>query len=349
MPRLASIGARSVHQPLTLSIYNQLEASTDWDYVAGADIGSVTGGNTITITSRYHKVTISAGTIDTITDAAGAAAGQLVSLHCVNANTIRNNGGGTGNIRTISGADVSVSAGQVATLVYDGALWREQIPVDAAILNPSGGLTLPSLASSHGSAAVGGDGTHSGYSLSDTALAGLLASVAVNPTNVILSSTVAGDATDYRFTVTAAGTIQWGTGAARDTSLSRAAAGLLAIGGSSTAVGNYEGGYANSAPGLPAMFTPNLASLMNRVAPINASGTLTIAAPSNPPASTGAGFFFMILENASGGALTLSWNAAYGTVPGTPGNGTGIMILWVWNASQSKWYPLIVTSFTNPF
>jgi hypothetical protein len=123
--RLASIGARSVHQPLTLAIYDQLEQSTDWDYVAGADLASLTAGNTLNVTSRHHKVTLVGGTIDNIADAAGPAAGQLLELYFTGATTIRNNGGGTGNIRTISGADMAIAVGDVVELVYDGTNWRE--------------------------------------------------------------------------------------------------------------------------------------------------------------------------------------------------------------------------------
>jgi 3'-phosphoadenosine 5'-phosphosulfate (PAPS) 3'-phosphatase len=60
---------------MTTTIYNQLQASTDWDYVAGAALAALTGGNTLNITSRHHKLTIVGGTIDNIADAAGAAEG----------------------------------------------------------------------------------------------------------------------------------------------------------------------------------------------------------------------------------------------------------------------------------
>jgi hypothetical protein len=344
MTRLASIGALTVHQPLTLSIYNQLEASTDWDYVPGPDITSVTGGNTITITSRHHKVTISGGTIDTITDPVGPVAGQLLELYCVNANTIRNNGGGTGNIRTIAGGDVSVSAGQVATFVYDGSFWREQVPVDAAILNASGGLTIPSTQSAHGSTAVGGDGTHSGYILEDTGIAGLLASVAVNPANVVLSATVAGDTTGYRVTITAGGVITLGSGAgAGDTTISRTAPGQIALGGT-TGFGNFIRGGASNNAGGPATLTPDAACFFSRWNLINASGTYTIAAPTNPPGANQSAVINLCIHNSSGGAVTLAWNAAYSGTMTTPGNGTGVVYQFVWNPGTSKWTLCVSTT-----
>lgn len=87
---------------------------------------------------------------------------------------------------------------------------------------PSSVIFPGSVASVHGSQAVGGDGTHSGWELDDTTLTGLFASVSVNASNVFLTSTVAGDATDYRFTIDAQGDLQWGPGSgARDVTLQR--------------------------------------------------------------------------------------------------------------------------------
>jgi hypothetical protein len=90
--------------------------------VAGAAVASAA---TVAVTSHWHEVT---GTtqIDNISDALGAVAGQPVSLWFSGAGlNIRNNGGGTGNIRTISGGTRAVKANEVVTFVYDGTVWRE--------------------------------------------------------------------------------------------------------------------------------------------------------------------------------------------------------------------------------
>lgn len=126
MARLATLGARVAHQPFTKAIWDQLKATTDYLVVPGADIAVLGGGNTLTIAAEWHKVTLATGLVDTITDALGASTGQPVELFFTNSQTIRNNGGGIGNIRTHSGKDTIVPPNVVVTLVYDGAVWREQ-------------------------------------------------------------------------------------------------------------------------------------------------------------------------------------------------------------------------------
>jgi hypothetical protein len=84
-------------------------------------------GNTLTVTNRFHRVTLAAAwTLDSL-DHAAEAKGQPVDLLFVNAGTIRNNGGGTGNIRTRSGASRAVAANEIVTFVWDAdaAVWRE--------------------------------------------------------------------------------------------------------------------------------------------------------------------------------------------------------------------------------
>lgn len=101
------------------------DVANDVNYltVAGADIASAT---TINPTAEFHGVT-GTTTIDTITDSAGPVAGQQLRLWIKGGPlTIRNNGGGTGNVRTRTGSDRVCIANEIVVLTYDGALWREQ-------------------------------------------------------------------------------------------------------------------------------------------------------------------------------------------------------------------------------
>lgn len=140
------------------------------------------------------------------------------------------------------------------------------------------------------------------------------------------------------FSILGTGALSWGPGGASalDASLSRLAAGLLVIGGSA-GLGNYIGGGASNNSGGPATLTPDVGRLFNRYNLINASGTFTIAAPTNPPSTVQSAFFFLCIHNASGGAVTLSFNAAYAQALSTPANGLGFIGLYVWNPGTSKW------------
>jgi hypothetical protein len=88
--------------------------------VAGANLASA---GTITPTNEFHQVT-GTTTIDNLTPATPIA-GQQVRLLCQSALTIRNNGGGTGNIRTLAGVDRAVKANEIIAFIYDGTVWRE--------------------------------------------------------------------------------------------------------------------------------------------------------------------------------------------------------------------------------
>lgn len=111
--------------PFGLANYDQLKANNDYLTVAGADVASAT---TIDITSDFHGIT---GTtqIDNITDLLGASEGQFVRLWIKGGPlTIRNNGGGTGNVRTLSGADRVALTNEIIVFDFDGTDWRERRP-----------------------------------------------------------------------------------------------------------------------------------------------------------------------------------------------------------------------------
>jgi len=109
-----------------LTNYDKLQADADYVFVPGADIAALDTGNTVTISARYHKVTVATGNIDNITDPLGAVAGQVSELAFTNAQTVRNNSGGSSTVRTASGADVVYGPGTVASFRYDGTNWVEQ-------------------------------------------------------------------------------------------------------------------------------------------------------------------------------------------------------------------------------
>jgi hypothetical protein len=123
---------------------------------------------------------------------------------------------------------------------------------------------------------------------------------------------------------------------AADTSIGRTAPGQLSLGGTA-GKGNTIGGYATLAPGGPATLTPDAACLFNRYAPINAGGTYTIAAPSNPPGAGQSGFFFLCIQNNAGGVITLAYNAIYVLPTATPTAGLGSLQMFVWDSGTSKW------------
>lgn len=89
-----------------------------WLHDRGADLASAA---TITPTTQFHKVT---GTT-TIDNVASPVSGHEVVLWITGTLTIRNNGGGTGNIRTATGADKVVSNGMILVFRSDGTVWQE--------------------------------------------------------------------------------------------------------------------------------------------------------------------------------------------------------------------------------
>lgn len=144
MARLGTLAARAIHQPFTKAIFDILKQDVDYLAVAGADLAAVGAGNTLAITSEFHRVTLAATwTVDSISDVAGLVGGQRARLLFVNTGTIRNNGGGTGNIRTLTGASRPVAAGEVVELAYDatGAVWREARPTGMQTLGALAGVS----------------------------------------------------------------------------------------------------------------------------------------------------------------------------------------------------------------
>jgi hypothetical protein len=124
--RLNAILDRITGQSVGLTNYENLVADVNYLAIGGAAIAAVDASisaNTLTITSQFHKVTAVTGNVDSINDALGPIAGQTVNLLFANVQTIRNNGGGTGNIRTYSGYPRIVAAGELIRAVFDGTNW----------------------------------------------------------------------------------------------------------------------------------------------------------------------------------------------------------------------------------
>lgn len=113
---------RATGDLITAATWNEEHVDNiDYLVTAGASLASAA---TITPTNEFHIVT-GTTTIANLTPASPVA-GQQVRLLFQSALTVQNNGGGTGNIRTRSGSDLSVAAGDVVTFVYDGSLWQQQ-------------------------------------------------------------------------------------------------------------------------------------------------------------------------------------------------------------------------------
>lgn len=146
---------------------------------------------------------------------------------------------------------------------------------------------------------------------------------------------VQGD-TQWRVQIHADGTILIGPGnAAADTSVARTAPGQLTIGGTA-GKGNIVGGAVSTSKG-GGSWAPDAATLFNRMSG-TAVGSYTIAAPTNPPGANQSAIMVICIHNASGGAMTLSWDAAFNTVPAaTVGAGSALTSMWAWNPSTSKW------------
>jgi hypothetical protein len=124
MARLVTLDVKAAgNAAFGLTNYNQLKNDVDYLIIAGADLASAA---TINPTAEFHGVT-GTTTIDNLVDTLGAIAGQQVRLWIKGGPlTIRNQGGGAGNIRTAIGLDRVCAPNEIVSFVYDGAVWREQ-------------------------------------------------------------------------------------------------------------------------------------------------------------------------------------------------------------------------------
>jgi hypothetical protein len=171
--------------------------------------------------------------------------------------------------------------------------------------------------------AVGGDGTHPGWLLQESGTSGIFQSVSVAGSNIFLTSTVAGNTTGYLFSITATGTQTWAPDQQRrDTTLSaeRPASSRSAV-PPARATSSEAAPRTARAARRRSPRTPRL--LFNRWNLINASGTFTIAAPVNPPGVNQSGLLIICIHNASGGVVTLAWNAIYAGLPRRRRTATG--------------------------
>jgi hypothetical protein len=149
--RLTAIADLNNGDIMPESWVDAVRVDLNYSMVAGAALAS---GTTLTITAAFHSVT-GVANIDTITDSLGQVTGQSVFLVFAAAATVRNNGGGTGNIRTRSGLSHITVAGEVMELVYDGSHW---IQVTSQLMqDASGNAVLPGdLLTSGGTLAFSG-------------------------------------------------------------------------------------------------------------------------------------------------------------------------------------------------
>ena len=162
-------------------------------------------------------------------------------------------------------------------------------------------------------------------------------------TGFILTGAVTTDnGGNYRYSVDASGKQSWaaGGGGATDTTLARGAAGILNVNAKTVEA------YATTSGGA-GTWTPSLGNGLVQRYNMTATGTLTIASPGTPPANT-SGFLVLIIHNASGGTITLSWNAIFNSTPSTPANGAGIVTTWVYNPGTSKWTLVTLGGASTP-
>lgn len=157
MPRFATVPTLNVNDAISDAYVDALTGNVNYLTVAGADVAALGANNAVAIAAEFQRVTVVTGNIDNITDVAGLVAGQPVRLLFTNAQTMRNNGGGAGNIRTVSGSDRAVVANEIVTLAYDSitAVWREGNAVaglvklwdsvDAGVALPAASITTPTL------------------------------------------------------------------------------------------------------------------------------------------------------------------------------------------------------------
>jgi hypothetical protein len=301
------------------------------------------------------------GTIDNIADAAGVTEGQLLELYFTGATTIRNNGGGAGNIRTISGADLAIAVGDVVELVYDGTNWREcarqnvNLPSNGAIVWGSagdttltrqfaGGVTVNGSFTTNSSGFGAGGGGNAGIYIDS---GGRVQGTSTATINFLATSRTTD--TQFRWVVDNTGLISWGPGGstAPDTTLARSAAATLTLTGSLIVSAtcqqtkSFEGLPAAVGVSVPATFTPAVATGLTQRCNVTAGGaaTLTIAAPTSPPSATQASLLVIRVGNTGGGAVTLAWNAAFVAgptlaLPASVANGSKMMALFVWDGAN---------------
>jgi hypothetical protein len=153
--------------------------------------------------------------------------------------------------------------------------------------------------------------------------------------SVAFSTTVPGSGdTNMRFTVDTNGGLSWGPGSTgADASLSRIASGVLWLGNKQLE------SYVNTSGGATT-WTPSLnAGMVNRYN-MTGAGTLTVSAPTLTGGSlTGkAGLLGLCVHNATGGSITVAWNAIYGGVlPASVGAGQTLYCLFFYNDGDTRW------------
>jgi hypothetical protein len=126
---------------------------------------------------------------------------------------------------------------------------------------------------------------------------------------------------------------------AADTVFSRLQASIASLLGTSAGDGNIYLGGTSASLAMPNTYTPGGRRLFNRVnCTTTPASTLTIAAPVDTPAANVTALIIICIHNSTGGALTLSWNAAYaGPSTAGPGNGVGLLQGFIFNATTGKW------------
>jgi hypothetical protein len=271
-----------------------------------------------------------AGTVDLT---AGGAA-YLATIWSTGPTTANAGGGGTVGTALIGGRLVAVN--NVTDLwcrisFTTDTQYRFTVDQTGAIQWGPGGATAPDTTLSRG----GAGRLHIG----STSQRGWLRTYADLAASAVFETLVTTDTTD-RFYIAGDGTHNWGNGtAAVDTSLARSSAGVL------TVSNKIIEGYQSTSAG-PATWSLSLANGLVQRYSLTSPGTLTVSPPAAPPAGTSA-VIHLIINNASGGAMTLSFGGWLSQIsPTVPANGFGTTFTGVYDPAVSKWL-LIHQSLAN--
>lgn len=244
------------------------------------------------------------------------------------------------NVNELDNALSGGAVGQVLSAVDSTHVQWETLTA-ALIANAAdkaSAATQAFTASISSGGATNAPGSSSGVFINNAGL--LQVSRTTNSSNLIFTATQPGAGeTEFVFGVKSNGQLEWGAGGSivRDTMLSRGSGGSsLQISSNSAGFGNLWPAFDTASQAAGTTYTPDGRKFVQRVT-VTTAGTLTIAAPRNPPPAGQSAFMVFIIHNASGGTITLSWNAAFNNPQTAPPNGVGIVTMWVYNQDTSKW------------
>jgi hypothetical protein len=131
---------------------------------------------------------------------------------------------------------------------------------------------------------------------------------------------------------------------APDLVIYRGSGGVLSVGSTIFAgAGNVWQGLKVATQAATSTYTPDGSYLVHKVnVTSGGAGTLTIAAPTTPPAGSQSAFMIVRIANSGGGTITLAWNAVFiatgiTALPASIANGATSTCLFFWDGNAAKW------------